>query len=536
MSSALGKLLVKSTTRIIKNTSKFELAIDDLIEKFKESCPPKDELLKIVQQKNQIQSALSNVLGEFSRVNSTVNATKTIVTTVGTAVKVIKSIPLPTSVPPGIGIPVNVITLLADSLDTLGDLVKGAKASLKIVPPVAKTVTESSQIVLDKLTILDGVLNECIEELLGDLEWRPDVEYNIGDHVTFNGNYYASQIDLNLNIPPIPETVPVSWTLSDEASALNWLMNTIGNVAATSGISTDVNINVASEEELTRRLQPGANPRFLYQKTGFPNPDWLLTLEYNPNNEFAFPQRRIRAENINQFDGNPYKGIVVYNIYGKKYSYSTSVEVLVEEAKFVIEQLDTTWYINNNTNFNTSGEFNRGNQTTTDTTAAVSVQGSSGPQGTTNQTPGLAISFDMGNLENDGTESRHIDLPTNFSNPSLNQILGRVITTAVSQSVGIYIKTGINPFNNTTGFGSSQTQDPIVGVTFVPDILLNLNTNQNPDFSTKTYTSENATRVFRYTYNEIGEYSFKLNVIQQDNILPQYQAETYVRLEQTDDD
>ena len=189
MSSALGKLLVKSTTRIIKNTSKFELAIDDLIEKFKESCPPKDELLKIVQQKNQIQSALSNVLGEFSRVNSTVNATKTIVTTVGTAVKVIKSIPLPTSVPPGIGIPVNVITLLADSLDTLGDLVKGAKASLKIVPPVAKTVTESSQIVLDKLTILDGVLNECIEELLGDLEWRPDVEYNIGDHVTFNGNY-----------------------------------------------------------------------------------------------------------------------------------------------------------------------------------------------------------------------------------------------------------------------------------------------------------------------------------------------------------
>ena len=106
------------------------------------------------------------------------------------------------------------------------------------------------------------------------------------------------------------------------------LLNEIGNVAAASGLSTNVNLNVANEEELVKRLQPGATDRFLYQKTGFPNPDWLLTIEYNNKNEFTFPQRRIRAENINKFDGNPYKGVVVYNIYGKKYSYSTSVEGL----------------------------------------------------------------------------------------------------------------------------------------------------------------------------------------------------------------
>ncbi len=48
--SALGKLLVKSTTRAIKNTAKFELAVDDLIEKFSEACPPKDQLLEIVRK------------------------------------------------------------------------------------------------------------------------------------------------------------------------------------------------------------------------------------------------------------------------------------------------------------------------------------------------------------------------------------------------------------------------------------------------------------------------------------------------------
>ena len=307
--SALGKLLVKSTTRVIKNTAKFELAVDDLIEKFNLSCPPKDQLLKIVEQKNQIQSALQNVLGEFSKVDKTVKTTETIVTTVEAAVRVIKAIPVPTSVPPGVGIPINVITLLADSLDTLGDLVKGAKGSLKIVPTVSKSVTESAQIILDKLTELDGKLNICIEELAEGMNDQEKSE----------------------------------------------LLNEIGNVAAASGLSTNVNLNVANEEELVKRLQPGATDRFLYQKTGFPNPDWLLTIEYNNKNEFTFPQRRIRAENINKFDGNPYKGVVVYNIYGKKYSYSTSVEVLVDEVKFVIEQLDTNWYKNNNPEFNTSG-------------------------------------------------------------------------------------------------------------------------------------------------------------------------------------
>lgn len=534
MSSALGKLLVKSTTRIIKNTAKFELAIDDLIEKFSGACPPKDELLKIVEQKNQIQSALQNVLGEFSLVNSTVNTTKGIVTSVGTAVKVIKSIPIPTSVPPGIGIPVNVITLLADSLDTLGDLVKGAKASLKIVPPVAKTVTESAQTVIDKLSQLDSVLNKCIEELLDDIEWQPDVEYNTGDHVTFNGNYYASEIDLNLNIPPLPETVPASWILSDAESALNWLLNQIGSIAATSGLSTNLNLNIANEDELLKRLQPGANPRYLYQKTGFPNADWLLTIEFNSKNEFTFPQRRIRAENINEFDGNPYKGVVVYNIYGKKYSYSTSVSVLVDEVQFVIEQLDTEWYKNNNTEFNTSGLYNTQTEQIDRGNRGIFGRGSSGDDDstTTTTTPIIPIRFNMNNLENNGTETKRMSLlsstagAANYGN-LLNTINGRVITTVPSQSIEINVDTGVEWPRN--------LKDPFVKLEFTPDLLKSINPQQNPDFRKKELSITNERDYTRkFTYNEPGEYTFKLKVLYQQDIRPftgaSSRAEAFVKL------
>jgi|TARA_R100000479_G_C6396414_1_gene207265 hypothetical protein len=471
--SVLSKLLVKSTTRVIKNTAKFELAVDDLIEKFNLSCPPKDQLLKIVEQKNQIQSALQNVLGEFSKVDKTVKTTETIVTTVEAAVRVIKAIPVPTSVPPGVGIPINVITLLADSLDTLGDLVKGAKGSLKIVPTVSKSVTESAQIILDKLTELDGKLNICIEELAEGMNDQEKSE----------------------------------------------LLNEIGNVAAASGLSTNVNLNVANEEELVKRLQPGATDRFLYQKTGFPNPDWLLTIEYNNKNEFTFPQRRIRAENINKFDGNPYKGVVVYNIYGKKYSYSTSVEVLVDEVKFVIEQLDTNWYKNNNPEFNTSGQFN------------TQTQQIDRPSTGTPTAPREPIKFNMNPLFNNGKESKRINLPTNIN--GLNNILnGRVITTRPSQSIEINVDTGFN-------VGRLAGLDPFVKLKFTPDILKSINPSQNPDFRVRTLSVTDEREYTRkFTYNEPGEYTFKLEVVEQFDVLPtnnpELKAEAWVELFEND--
>lgn len=471
--SVLSKLLVKSTTRVIKNTAKFELAVDDLIEKFNLSCPPKDQLLKIVEQKNQIQSALQNVLGEFSKVDKTVRTTETIVTTVEAAVRVIKAIPVPTSVPPGIGIPINVITLLADSLDTLGDLVKGAKGSLKIVPTVSKSVTESAQTILDKLTELDGKLNICIEELAEGMNDQEKSE----------------------------------------------LLNEIGNVAAASGLSTNVNLNVANEEELVKRLQPGATDRFLYQKTGFPNPDWLLTIEYNNKNEFTFPQRRIRAENINKFDGNPYKGVVVYNIYGKKYSYSTSVEVLVDEVKFVIEQLDTNWYKNNNPDFNTSGQFN------------TQTQQIDRPSTGTPTAPREPIKFNMNPLFNNGKESKRINLPTNIN--GLNNILnGRVITTRPSQSIEINVDTGFN-------VGRLAGLDPFVKLKFTPDILKSINPSQNPDFRVRTLSVTDEREYTRkFTYNEPGEYTFKLEVVEQFDVLPtnnpELKAEAWVELFEND--
>ena len=301
--SFLAKILTKTITKVIKNLTNFEVAIDSLIDRFKEACPPKDELLQIVKQKNQIQGALESVVGAFTTVEATAETTNTIVTTVETAVKVIKSIPVPTSFPPGAGIPINVITILADSLDTLGDLLKGAKGALKVVPSAGKTITDAAQIIIKKLQLLDGVLNVCIEELA-------------------EGMNQAEK---------------------------NELINEIGNVAALAGNFENIELNAANEANLLSQLSPNSTDPFLYQKqptiwvpvdpngdyengdidpssgqqiiknesgkfgyyAGF---DWRLTIEYNDNNPMSFPQRRIRATNINDSFYNIYKGVSIFKI------------------------------------------------------------------------------------------------------------------------------------------------------------------------------------------------------------------------------
>lgn len=51
MASVIGKLIVKQITRVVKNTSKFDIVVDDIIYEFRFGCPPKPELLRLVAQK-----------------------------------------------------------------------------------------------------------------------------------------------------------------------------------------------------------------------------------------------------------------------------------------------------------------------------------------------------------------------------------------------------------------------------------------------------------------------------------------------------
>ena len=488
--SFLTKILTKTITDVIKGVAKLELAVDDLLEKFEGGCPPKEEMLKLVQQKNQIQGALQNINSKFNVVNSTAQTTENIVTAVSTSVKVIKAIPAPTSFPPGFGIPINVITILADALDKLGDLLKGAKGAIKVVPQAAKSITEATSGVLVKLQSLDTSLNECIEEM--------------------------------------------AQGMTDQER--NELIEEINNTAATAGNNVNLNLNVIDEDLLIARLDPNANiaNRYLYRKPGFKNADWLLTLEYNPNNEFVIPQRRIRCTNINEFEGNIYRGVTVFNNGDNNaYSYSTSVKVLVDEAQFVIDDLDDNWWKRNNPEFDWPPLYSErdagagGMQNQNQQTGSSQAPAPPGP-------PPPPIEFI-------GSDPYPIEYPQiiNTGNPLQSTQQGQIRINEPSQSIKIIVDTGQNtgfqntntsqnyPFGNTngyyggTGYGSNSPyyQAGEIGVSWRSNLL-------DPTAQNQIW-AQRQKREYVHVYNEPGEYTFQLKITYTQDLVPTAQPKVY---------
>ena len=348
MSTAISKLIISSITKVIKSTAKFDIVIDDLLEKFKEACPPKDELLLIVKQKNQIQSALTTIIDTISTLEKTASTIEKVITGVGTAVKIIKLLPLPTSVPPGVGIPVNIINGFTSALIALGKVLDSAKGAVSIVPPSAKTIGDAAQSILAKLQLLNGVIDGCAVQLIDDIAWDKDTTYQDGDIVTYGvsnnePDYFSSLSNLNLNNIPTTPTVPPSWEPSSEQSATNQIVGQIQIAASTAGAFENAGANTLDEDILLARLSPNSNDPLLYK--GF-----QLEIQFNNDNSFSFPQRRIFGTGTNaligvinlnqkrkQLDLNP-SSITITNLEDGGYSYSNSVQILINEIKFRIDQ------------------------------------------------------------------------------------------------------------------------------------------------------------------------------------------------------
>lgn len=267
------KLVIGVVTNTIKSTAKFNIAVDGITEKFKDGCPPKEELLKIISQKNSIINALTQVQGLLNNLDKTAGTIDIVLNGLTIAKNVIKFIPIPTGPVP---IPVSLITTFADTLDLLGDKIKEGKSITGSVGDAIKLVIDSIQQIIDKLNALDVLVTGCVEEL-------------------------------NLTSDDIGESLKPSSILGQEDQE---------NAAQT-------------EENLLNQLQPGSTDPLLYKL-------FKLEIQYDPKNEFSFPSRRIKATQ-QYFDPTRKDQAILYNLPQGAYSYSSSVQVLIDEAKFVID-------------------------------------------------------------------------------------------------------------------------------------------------------------------------------------------------------
>jgi len=179
----LAGFISKIVQSITRTTFKFNKTLDDLISKFKDSCPSTQELKGLIIQKNQINGALQQIQGKIATLNTVADTSEVVVKGVKAGVTIIKLLPIPTSVPPGIGIPVSIINMFSDALDTLGTLIDKEESSLEAIPEALELISKDVGEVISKLNEFDVVLNDCLEK-------DPDITQDILDTIdATTGNF-----------------------------------------------------------------------------------------------------------------------------------------------------------------------------------------------------------------------------------------------------------------------------------------------------------------------------------------------------------
>ena len=272
-------------------------------------------LNNIITAKNSIAGALITIKTPLNTLKTTGQTLGGIISTVKRAVRVIKAIPIPTAIIPpsgGIGIPINVLTILSDQLDKLLTYGKGVT---KVIPELSGGVVKMINTTVKGLNDLDKVINPVFTTMA-----FVDAIVKVGDSCP-----NLSQNDINI--------------------VKNDLSNLVEESIAASGDNSNSNINEEDNDALIAGMQPNSLSPIQYK--GF-----KFTLEEDPDNTFSFPARRIKA--FRDFTStNPGEEVYLGKFQNKvsqktlynspngmnadNYSFSSSVTVLYDEMVYKID-------------------------------------------------------------------------------------------------------------------------------------------------------------------------------------------------------
>lgn len=144
-----------------------EPTVRDILEKFKDTCPPTEELAVISKQVDSLSKVFNSFdkrTGLFTKIPPKLEKPIEIAEI---SLDILAHLPLPTAVPPGIGIPLSVINTVGTiirytqkAIETLDNEVSGLKNLLGLISKITDPVRA-------QLTTLKSLLEQCIEN--GDL-------------------------------------------------------------------------------------------------------------------------------------------------------------------------------------------------------------------------------------------------------------------------------------------------------------------------------------------------------------------------------
>ena len=309
------------------------------------------QLNQIIDTKNRLQGSLDTLRKPIETLEKLADTLGQVIPTLKGVVLIIRNLPLPTAVPPGIGLPATVLNNFSNTLDVLKVVIDKLDGPVSVVSLGVEQIAKVITPLLGKIKLLDPIFVQSqqiiifIRSLLlyGPLATQQDI------------NSVAS--DVNGRATAIIDAAPGPLNSS---SGGEWrLVSPIGGVSTppttppptpTSPFTADngyiyewfADDKAYSDFLLGLLTPPVVGDGLIYR-------GYQLTIEYDGDNKYPFPARRIVANfTLTESDINPNDpdtnfalrllGSTVYNLPDEDYSFSSSVQVLISEAYYEIDR------------------------------------------------------------------------------------------------------------------------------------------------------------------------------------------------------
>ena len=171
-------------------------------------CPTPQELSNIISRKNKTVKQLNNAIKTIDITTKALGITGGVITSLEIAFNILKNLPIPSAVPPGIGLPINVILGVQDGKDKIGKIITSLKTTnaglLSILVILRQVLTQAVQY----LNLLDILVQHCApdssqEQISAELTALTTQQSNQESPVVINVNGFEMGVETETTTKPL---------------------------------------------------------------------------------------------------------------------------------------------------------------------------------------------------------------------------------------------------------------------------------------------------------------------------------------------
>lgn len=193
---SIGTIILRIVRQQLQLEDRLLTAIDIEIDKFKDSCPPKEVLLKIIEIKNNINSGLSNIERAINNTQTSSNTVNNILIGSEILISIATLLPAPNQFTT-----LGVTNTFATRLIDLKEAIKVGKGLSNSLNDLAQTLRGIVVSVQSKIDILDQAILRCVQDTDITFETANNIINDLTENTTeqlFNGTVFYKGLSLEI--------------------------------------------------------------------------------------------------------------------------------------------------------------------------------------------------------------------------------------------------------------------------------------------------------------------------------------------------